>query len=386
MKGRHNMHSDLKKNARLSVLYFFIYCPLGIVCPLISQYLSSIGFSGTQVGTVTSLGTATAIFAGMFWGQVYSNSRHKRWIIAGMCFSAGLLGILGTAAQTFALYAILYSGMYFFQGPVHGLCDSLVLSKNGNFSLIRSFGAVGYAVAVFAAGQIAAATSLKSIFYLYAAVYLVVIFLLSREAEPPYYREEGEKIRASVLLGHRQYMKLLLCAFFVLGTNIANSTYFGYLYRAGGGELSGIGLAFLLMAGSEAPFMMLLPKLVQRFSSENMILAAMVLSAARFGFYATGPSCGMLLATFFMQGMVNGILLVELVKYVDRLVEAKYSSVAIATYYAIGNSLSAIVCSMAGGVILDIAGVQAVYGFFSIYNLVAAVLYVATGLYKSKNK
>ena len=115
------MHSDLKKNARLSVLYFFIYCPLGIVCPLISQYLSSIGFSGTQVGTVTSLGTATAIFAGMFWGQVYSNSRHKRWIIAGMCFSAGLLGILGTAAQTFALYAILYSGMYFFQGPVHGL-------------------------------------------------------------------------------------------------------------------------------------------------------------------------------------------------------------------------------------------------------------------------
>ena len=127
-----------------------------------------------------------------------------------------------------------------------------------------------------------------------------MIFLLSREAEPPYYREEGEKIRASVLLGHRQYMKLLLCAFFVLGTNIANSTYFGYLYRAGGGELSGIGLAFLLMAGSEAPFMMLLPKLVQRFSSENMILAAMVLSAARFGFYATGPSCGMLLATFFM--------------------------------------------------------------------------------------
>lgn len=35
--------SDLKR----AVLYFFIYCPLGIICPLIGQYLSSIGFSGT---------------------------------------------------------------------------------------------------------------------------------------------------------------------------------------------------------------------------------------------------------------------------------------------------------------------------------------------------
>ncbi|MGN1413895.1 MAG: MFS transporter [Anaerovoracaceae bacterium] len=375
---------NTKKTVRLSALYFFIYCPLGVVCPLIGQYLSSIGFTGTQVGVITSLGTAAAIFAGMFWGQVYANSRHKRYLIGFMCFSAGLLGIAGTKTEIFVVYAVIYSAMYFFQGPIHGLCDSLVLSKDGNFSLIRSFGAVGYAAAVFAAGKYAEATELKNIFYIYAAAYLVVIFLLLREEEPPYHREKGEKIRAVVLLKNHRYLKLLLCAFFVMGTNVANSTYFGYLFRAGGGDLSGIGFAFLLMAGSEAPCMMLLPKLTRKFSSEIMILIAMVLSALRFGFYSTGPSSGLLLATFFLQGMVNGILLVELVKYVDRLVEPKYSGVAIAVYYAIGNSLSVIVCSLLGGVILDAAGVQSVYGFFSLYNAAAVALYILTGLYKKE--
>ena len=58
---------------RCFALYFLIYCPLGVLCPLIGQYLSSIGFSGTQVGTVTSLGTAAAVLGGMFWGKVDAN-------------------------------------------------------------------------------------------------------------------------------------------------------------------------------------------------------------------------------------------------------------------------------------------------------------------------
>ena len=59
------------------LLYFFIYCPLGSLCPLIGQYLSSIGFSGTQVGIITSLGTGSAILAGLLWGRIYANTGRK---------------------------------------------------------------------------------------------------------------------------------------------------------------------------------------------------------------------------------------------------------------------------------------------------------------------
>ena len=68
------MHIEKQNDIKSYALYFFLYCPLGVLSPLIGQYLSSIGFSGTQVGTVTSLGTASAVFAGMFWGKIFANS------------------------------------------------------------------------------------------------------------------------------------------------------------------------------------------------------------------------------------------------------------------------------------------------------------------------
>lgn len=158
------------------------------------------------------------------------------------------------------------------------------------------------------------------------------------------------------------------------------------MFREGGGTVAGIGLAFLLMAGSEAPFMALTPVLSRKFGAEKMLLAAMVMTVVRFGFYATGPSSQMLIATFFLQGMTNGIVLVEIVKAFGRVVEERLSSMSISIYYAVGNSLSVIFCSIVGGVILDFAGPNMVYLFFAVFNAVSVVLYIAMGLYKTDKK
>ena len=370
--------------ARLSLLYFFLYCPLGALCPLIGQYLSSIGFSGTQVGMITSLGTATAFFAGIFWGDMYSNAKQKRRILAFLCLAAAALGVLGAGIRVFPLYALVYCCMYFFQSPLHGLCDSLVLAQQGSFPIIRAFGAVGYSVCVFVTGKLADANGMKTIFYVYAAAFVIAMALLLREKEPAGSRAKDEKIRLTALLHQKGFLKLVVCAFFVMGTSMAHNTYFGYLFREGGGDVSGIGLAFLLMCGSEAVFMILIPGLTKKFPSEKLILFAMILSACRFGFYATGPSASMLLGTFFLQGITNGILLVELVKYVNYLVGPKYSSAAIAVYYAVTSNLSVIVCNLTGGIVLDAAGAGAVYAFFSAYNGIAVVLYLVLGLHKEE--
>ena len=149
---------------RCFMLYFFIYCPLGVLCPLIGQYLSSIGFSGTQVGTVTSLGTAAAVLGGMFWGKVYANASHKKMVIAVMFAGAAAMSMAGLWTKAFILYAIIYSVMYFFQGPVHGLCDSLVMESDNNFAVVRAAGALGYALAVYFAGQYAETHGLGIIF------------------------------------------------------------------------------------------------------------------------------------------------------------------------------------------------------------------------------
>ena len=375
-----NKNSDFRR----AFLYFFIYCPLGIICPLIGQYLSSIGFSGTQVGTITSLGTGTAILAGLFWGKIYANTSRKKILLAFMCLAAATLGVVSTGTTIFIIYAVIYSGMYFFQGPIHGLSDAFVLDRSEHFSAIRATGAAGYAVAVFVAGRVAESTGLKSIFFMYAGAYVIAACFFLREEEPTTFRTAEEKVKMSVLFKDRNFVKLLICAFFLMGTNVGNSTYFGYLFREQGGSVAGIGVAFLLMAGSEAPFMALTPVLSRKFGAEKTLLFAMVMAVIRFGFYSTGPDYKVLLATFFLQGMTNGIILVEIVKYFGRIVEPRLSSVSISVFYAIGNSLSVILCSFIGGIMLDMAGACAVYRFFAIFNFVSVILYIALGMHRRR--
>lgn len=113
------MDWDMQRGSDLNrcILYFFIYCPLGSLCPLIGQYLSSIGFSGTQVGIITSLGTGAAILAGLLWGKIYANIDKKRWLIISMCMAAAGLGLLSSTTVVFAAFALIYSMMYAFQVP-----------------------------------------------------------------------------------------------------------------------------------------------------------------------------------------------------------------------------------------------------------------------------
>lgn len=363
-------------------LYFFLYCPLGALTPLIGQYLNSIGFTGTQVGIVTSMGTASAVLFGLIWGRRYSNTQSKRRLIAIMFVAAGAFSMLTLSTKAFLIYTILYAGMYAFQGPVYGMCDSLVIANGENFPRVRAFGAIGFSIAVYITGSFAEARGLESIFYIYAITFVIAAAIVLRMKEPPHYkRQDGLKKNSCRELFHdKKYVHLLICSFFVFGCAIANSTYFGYLYREGGGTIYGIGVAFLLMAGSEAVFMLLVPRINKVLPTEKLTVIAVGLCALRFAFYSFGPGYKLLLGTFFLQGMSNGIIWVEFIKYFGKITEPRLSSLAISTFHAIGNNFSSILCSLAGGMILDAFGARGCYLFFAIWNGIAFVLYLIWGL------
>lgn len=396
---------------RFRLFYLFGYGAMGVMNPLISQYLSSIGFSGTEIGTVTSAATFAAVLASVFWGERYSNSSDGRKVIAFICISAAVMGFVNSAVTGFLIFLLTYSVQYFFQGPVMGVSDALVLEQDQeNFSSIRLCGAAGYAAAVFAGGRIGDAVGLESIFYIYACVFVLAGCTVITSARPrrssadqseeeslEYIKKETSsnrgaekaengKVRYSELLKDRKAIQLIICGIFVMGTNVANNTYFGFLFREGGGTVAGVGTAFLLMVGSEAPFMALAPYLCRKFSREKTILAAMALSAARFLFYAAGPSSEFLLITFFLQGMVNGILLTEYVKYLSEVVEPRLIGMGVAAFYAVSSNGGTILCNFFGGIAMDWLNSRGVYALFSALNAAGALLYLYFGLHKTTKK
>lgn len=381
----------MNNTTKFKFAYVFIYAPIGVLCPLIGQYLSSIGFSGTQIGTVTAVSTAVAIFASTFWGDKYSNCRDGRKVLFFLCIAAAIMALFNSFITVFTVFTMTYGIMYFFQGPVMGLADAMVLESDENFASIRLCGAVGYALSVFAGGKIGGMLGLDKIFFVYAATFVIgglIVMTIKLRNVHTYEVEKNantvEKIKFSELLKEKKAIALIICGIFMFGTNVANNTYFSFLFRDGGGTVAGVGTVFLLMVGSEAPFMALAPKLAGKFSQQKLIAAAMILSALRFGWYASGPSYQWLMALFFLQGMVNGVLLVEYMKYISSVVNPRVIGIAVSVFYAISSNGGTILCNFFGGVAMDHFGSTGVYGLFSMLNVIGVILYFAFGLHKNK--
>ncbi|MDD6190177.1 MAG: MFS transporter [Firmicutes bacterium] len=379
----------MRQNGLYKGLYTFSYMAIGVMTPMIGQYLSSIGFSGAETGVITSAGTFMGILAVAFWGRVFNESSNREGVIACICLGAIISAGILKEVSSFAIVTALFVIMYFFQAPVISLTDAYTVGTSEGFGGKRAWGAAGFSVGVFITGLLAEETGISTFFYLYIAAFALtcaVIWDLRRTGgggKTAKSSEGKKKGRYSDLLKDRKTCMFILCTFFMGGTNVANNTYFGFLYTDGGGTLSGIGAAFLLMAGSEIPFMAWCEKLVKKFTAEKMITFAMVISTGRFLLYGTGLPWWVLLATFFLQGAVNGIILVEFVRYVAAIAPSGCENLAISAYYLFGSNISTIVCQFVGGILLDSFGARGVYIFFGLFNLAGILVFTK---FKRKSK
>ncbi len=403
-------------------VYTFTYAAIGMLLPLIGQYLYGIGFTGIQIGAVTATATAVGIFASPFWGYLSHYSKDSTRTLLFLCIVTTLILIGIMIPKQYAVFLVVYALLSFFQTPIMPLTDAMTLLARVPFGAVRKWGAIGFAAGVFIAGQLAGATDLVIIFPLcafsYTVAWVIIVRLKRNRKDPGLFtilesefesklepsislaaaseknrrisannkynsgKQENKKEGYEVLLRNKKFIALLFAAFFVCGTNVANNTYFGFLYKDVGGSIAGIGVAFLLMCGSEAPFMAWTEKLEKILTMERMILISMIISALRYLWYSTGPAPELLIGTFFLQGMVNGIILVEFVRYIAKLVEPAMIGMAMTLYQAVSSNSSTIICQIIGGAILDKYGSLEVYLFFSVYNVIGIILFIWFKLYK----
>lgn len=381
-----NSKNETHKYAKFAILYNFSYMAIGAMTPLIGQYLDYIGFSGMQIGMITATGTGVAIIASAFWGGLYSKTTYKHEVLIMLCIMAAFVCIILGNVKEYIVFLIVFGSMYFFQAPIMSLTDAFTVERMQQFGSLRAWGAVGFALGVFLTGIAASAIGISVIFVFYIVSFLITSITMCILRSSDKVLSKGNKLNSThkdtsnngsylTVFRNEKVRNLIICAFFMGGTNVANNTYFSFLYIEGGGTVAGVGIVMLLMVGSEVPTMAWSEKLSRRFTMEKMIFIAMLISVIRFFLYGMGLPWWLLICMSFSQGAVNGILLVEFVRYVSKLAPSGCGSIAVSTYYIIGSNLSTIVCQIVGGFILENIGASGVYIFFGLFNLVGVVLY-----------
>ena len=375
--------------------YTFIYMAMGAFMPLIAQHLQKIGFTGSQIGIIVATGTIVSIFSSTFWGERYSKSTKKHQIVILLCSMTALICFLLAGILEYVVFIIAFGLLYFFQGPMVALMDSLTVEGKQNFGSIRIWGAVGFSIGIFIAGKAIDSFGTLSIFYIYISSFIIggmILFvIMKKEKKANIVRvsrnKKNEKDLGYLFLLKNKYVRrFMLVTFFIGGINIANNTYFSFLYIDGGGTIAGVGIAMFLMVGSEIPFMASYNRLAQLVGIERLILISIIISGIRYFLFSLGLPWWMLICIFFMHGAVNGIVLIAFVRYVASLVTEKYKSLIISLYYIIGSNLSAIFAQVVGGWFLENIGIRGVYLFYAILNLFGIVLYIAFGMYKKQRE
>lgn len=383
----------------IKILYVIIFAPVGVLTTLIGQYLSSIGFSGTQIGTVTSVATACGIISQAFWGKRYTNAKDGRKVIGFICLAGAALAIIISFIKGYYLFAVLYGLLFFFASCVTGLCDAMVLELNLEYGNIRLWGAVGFGLVVLLGGKIGELLGLRSIFYIYAAAFVISVLILAtiRNSKTPVLNRTGaatseknisesKRFGYGLLLTEHRAIQLIICALFIYGTDMANNTYFSFLYRNGGGTLSGFGIVFFLMIIAEAPFMGIAPMLSKKLGRTKLITVTIIISILRFAVFALGPSYIILIALFPLHGFIVGVIIVEYMNLLKSVIDPRMIGLAVAAFYAIGSNGGGIICNLIGGVAMDLLGIKGAYGVFCVLNLVSLLLFFAFKLNKAGNE
>lgn len=371
------------------MLFASIYFAIGALYSLLALYLEQIGFTGTQIGLVMSTGSFMLIFSQPFWGIICDKTQKTVGVLKFSLLGAGLLALFLPFIRGFVLFLVLYSLVHFFQGANAPISDTLGIKAANKLGLtfgnFRQYGAIGFAIAVFTVSNLSEWMGLWIIFPFYCLAYLAAALLFRQKEEPV------EELRVALIPGLKKLIVLprfrliLISTFFVFGPVVANNNYYSLLFEHVGGSLAGIGLAFLLFSGSEAPVMKVSGKIIRRMGLENTMIFAAALSALRWVWYSTGPSPNWMLAMFIIQGFSVGLYIVSAAQYVSESALPELRTTAMTLYASAGIGMGGIFCQFTGGVLLDVANILTVYLFFGLSTFAGLSVLVYLRHYERKH-
>ncbi|KJE28199.1 lacY proton/sugar symporter family protein [Geobacillus kaustophilus] len=385
------MEAALKREASVRktvfpLFYFLIFFAFGSLFPLLSVYLQEEArLPGAAIGWIMSITPIVTMAAQPLWGMATDYTRKPVGLLTMALVLTALFGFLYSLAGSYRMFVVLTVLLSAVQSAIVPLSDSIALHQvrdhGGNYGAIRLWGSLGFAAAVLVVGWLSDHLAFAVIFYVFSFMLLSAAALASRlprsRAAGPAGGLTWSDIRG--LLSVRPFCLLLVASFLLFGPIYANNSYFGLLIHELGGTLTGIGFAFWLAAGSEAPFMKTADRLICRFGMTRLLVLAALVSAARWWSYVADPPLWFVYMTAIVQGCSVGLAIPTALQYVRRLAPERVQATAVALYSAASSGLGAWFCTLVGGYLFERWQIGAVYVFFGACAIVGVFVLIWLG-------
>ncbi len=368
--------------AWVRLFYLVLYSSYGATSIYRTLYYRRVGLSGAQIGALVAIQPLVALIAGPLWSLLADRLGIRSrllTLITGLSIPPMLAMIWLQSFPALLALNILYA---LFFSPMQPLTDSIALASLGQdrhrYASIRAFGSLGYAPVAWLTGYLIQGRDIRWIFPAYALLMgtacLLSLRMRVQESAPKVQLRDG----LGQLLKNRRWLFFMLAFFAAMAFQ---SVTFGYgsLYLEELGASESL-IGFASAAGSVLQTLLMLtvlPRALQYWGSERLMLAALLVFALRFALWALFPLPWIAATSQMLLGLSYGIALIAAVDFADRYappgLHATSQSLATSLVNGLGRSLGGAI----GGALYDTIGLIRT---FTVFAAIAASTALTFGL------
>jgi PPP family 3-phenylpropionic acid transporter len=344
---------------------FLYFASVACFSPFLVLYYQELGFTGAEIGVLTSIGPLVTLFGAPLWTGLADVTGRHRLVMSVNVLVAAVIIVSCPLLRTF--WSVLLASLLFsaFFAPLSPFADSaamvMLAGEEEMYGRVRLGGTVGYALAAPVAGLLVQNHGLKWSFWACGALLAVALMVSQKLEHGQVNAEKLPRIGVPEPLANRRW-----ALFLVLGTGggvalAGFSTYFPAYLDALGAQESLIGLALLIGALSEIPVLFFGNRLISRLKSHGLLMLTMVVTIIRLLLLAAISVPGLALLVQLLNGLSFAAMWMAGVSYAHENAPPGMAATAqglfSATVFGLGNALG----GFAGGLLLESVGGRGLY-------------------------
>jgi MFS transporter, PPP family, 3-phenylpropionic acid transporter len=362
---------------QIAILNFLTFAARGLTLPFISLYLTSLGFTGTEIGIVVGMGALAQLIVTPLSHWLADRSGQHRRLFYGLQIGH-ILALVGMILPFGKLWvSAINVARDSANQPGVSLLSQLTVTRLDElrrpiYGRLRAWGSFGWSVTTVFSGGIIALGGYPLLFLLGALVNIGMFPFMRALPE----RTSGTA-KPSRAVGSRPavfYVLLVSIALFQIGMNV--STTFGYIYfkRDLGANDGLIGLIVAAAALSEIPAMLLYERLLKRTASRTLLIAGMVGQALLWVALAALSSAPPILFLMMLRGTFYTLQNVSTVLLVSRISHPANAATHQALAQVTAPGVAVLLASPVNGWIFDHLGPRILLQGVAVIALFAAAL------------
>ncbi len=360
--------------------YFFYYGAWACLLPFLALYYKSLGFSGAQIGVLSSIAPFMTLMAAPLWGGVADAlHRHKQILLVALA-GAGLSVIGLSQVRGFGWIALLVGCYSVFSATIIPQVDNSVLALLGQqrdqYGKQRVWGAIGWGMAGPAVGALISQGGLGWSFAGYAM--LVLLALLAAWRLPIHFKAQHDPFWSGVrkLVTDQRWFLFLLISF-ISGAGLSVISNYLFLYM---NELNAsstiMGLALTMSTLSEIPVLFLSGKMLQRWGPRGLLVFSLIAFVIRAMLYTIATQPWQVLIIQLMHGLTFSTMWVAGVSFANQIAPEGLGATAQGLFTSTTMGVGGITGSLVGGLLLDRFGGHGMYFGMGIAVLFGLLLFV----------